>query len=133
MPASDRRTKKAVAGESPLIGITPDWSATVPGSPPGRREPVIFLLERYTRAIVEAGGIPLVLPLTSTKKMIAETVASLDGILVTGGNFDIHPSLYGEEPIEALGQVKEPRTEFELELIAAALGRDLPLLGVCGG
>lgn len=125
--------RKPAGHKSPLIGITPDFNPARADPSQARREPTIFLLERYPRAILEAGGIPLMLPLTSSRKTIAEILASLDGILVTGGNFDIHPTLYGEEPLAALGQVKEERTQFELELIALALKRHLPLLGVCGG
>jgi putative glutamine amidotransferase len=125
--------KRQRSHKSPLIGITPDSSTAAPNSSRARPEPVIFLLERYLRAVLEAGGIPLVLPLMPSKRAIAEILAPLDGILVTGGNFDIHPGIYGEEPLEALGQIKENRTEFELELIALALKRKLPILGVCGG
>ena len=58
---------------------------------------------------------------------------SLDGLLVSGGNFDIHPSFYGEKPIDGLGAIKPERTESELDLTAAALKDDLPILGICGG
>jgi putative glutamine amidotransferase len=57
----------------------------------------------------------------------------VDGLLISGGDFDIHPSFYGEKPIAGLGTIKQERTEFELDLIAAALKRDLPVLGLCGG
>ena len=103
------------------------------GSSQMKQEPTIFLLERYLRAILRAGGIPLTLPLATSRKAIREISQRVDGLLVTGGNFDIHPKVYGEEPLEALGEVKEERTQFELELIALALERNLPILGVCGG
>lgn len=125
--------RKKLRRESPLIGITPDIRTIQRDSPPDRREPLIFLQERYTRAILGAGAIPLILPITSSRTAIRETLERLDGIVVSGGNFDIHPKLYGEKSIEALGEIKEDRTDFELQLISAALRRDLPLLGVCGG
>lgn len=117
--------------ETPLIGITPDVGTGQ--SPSAQGQAAIFLLDRYPRAILEAGGTPVVLPIISTRRAIQNVLENLDGILVTGGNFDIHPRFYGEEPLEALGEIKEERTEFELELISQALERDLPLLGVCGG
>ncbi len=117
--------------DTPFIGITPDWSTSQ--SPSARGEPIIFLSDRYTQAILKAGGIPIVLPIHSSRRAIQKALESLNGILVTGGNFDIHPTIYGEEPLEGLGQVKEERTQFELELISQSLERDLPLLGVCGG
>lgn len=119
--------------ETPLIGITPD-SATTPVDPSGRRgEPLIVLQARYAHAILEAGGIPVVLPIMPSPTPIRQALERLDGILISGGNFDIHPKLYGEASITALGEVKEERTEFELELISLALERNFPLLGVCGG
>jgi len=117
----------------PLIGITPDVT-TARTSSRKRGEPTLLLIERYARAIAGAGGIPLILVPASSRRATRETAKFLDGILVTGGNFDIHPSRYGEASREdLLGEVKEDRTEFELELISWALERDLPLLGVCGG
>ncbi|MFQ5902928.1 MAG: gamma-glutamyl-gamma-aminobutyrate hydrolase family protein [Candidatus Binatia bacterium] len=125
--------RKQPKRERPLIGITPDVRTTTAGPSGSQGEPLIFLQERYTRATLDAGGIPVVLSVTPSPTTIRETLEHLDGILLSGGNFDIHPKLYGEETIEALGEVKEKRTQFELELISLALKRDLPLLGVCGG
>src|SRR6185503_176629 len=48
-------------------------------------------------------------------------------------DFDIHPRYYGERAIRELGEIKAARTEFELEIFGAALKRDLPVLGICGG
>jgi len=58
---------------------------------------------------------------------------AVDGLLISGGDFDIHPSFYGEKPLPGLGVTKPDRTEFELDLAAAALKHDLPVLGLCGG
>ncbi|MBI1994057.1 MAG: gamma-glutamyl-gamma-aminobutyrate hydrolase family protein [Deltaproteobacteria bacterium] len=118
---------------SPLIGITPDVESLPGASPPGTANRVIELPERYARAILDTGGLPLILPITSVRSAIKETLAHLDGVLVSGGNFDIDPAYYGEAAIQALGKVNEERTRFELELIGLALERNLPLLGVCGG
>ena len=114
----------------PLIGITADF--TCDGSKSGR-EAILSLPHRYCLAVQEAGGIPVVLPVNSSSPKLRETLAHLDGLLISGGDFDIHPRYYGEPPIEALGTIKEERTQFELELVSLALKRDLPLLGICGG
>lgn len=114
----------------PRIGITPDLGTWDSGS---KAEPLVFLRERYPRAILQAGGLPLVLPITHSEKALQALVVSLDGIIVSGGDFDIHPKFYGEKPLPALGKINDDRTEFELEVIALALKRGLPLLGICGG
>lgn len=114
--------------ERPLVGITPDVAFS-----PRAGEPLIVLHERYTRAIEAAGAVPFVLPVLPSRKNIRTVIDHLDGLVVSGGNFDIHPKFYGEKPIAALGEIKEDRTEFELGLIALALARDMPILGICGG
>lgn len=114
---------------APLIGITPDVAATGDNA-----EPLIVLQERYARAIQQAGAVPLVLPIASSAPAtLRRVVESLDGVVVSGGNFDIHPKYYGEQPIKKLGHVRKERTEFELELISLALKYDMPVLGICGG
>jgi putative glutamine amidotransferase len=60
-------------------------------------------------------------------------MSRLDGLVVSGGNFDIHPSYYREKPLRALGEIQPRRTEFELAMIRVALERDCPVLGICGG
>lgn len=112
----------------PLIGITPDVSGA-----DGKGESLIVLQERYARAIEQAGAVPVVLPITASEAAIRGTLDRLDGLVVSGGNFDIHPEFYGEKPIDGLGRVRRERTDFELGLISLALKRDMPILGICGG
>jgi putative glutamine amidotransferase len=57
----------------------------------------------------------------------------LDGLIVTGGAFDLDPSLYGASERHATVRTKDRRTAFELAITRAALQRDRPLLGICGG
>jgi putative glutamine amidotransferase len=54
-------------------------------------------------------------------------------VLITGGAFDIPPEAYGETAREGMGPLKEGRTTFETALMRAALKRNMPVLGVCGG
>lgn len=112
----------------PLIGITPDTANEEKSG-----EPLLWLRQRYARAVAAAGGIPVILPVALSTPSTREILARLDGLVVSGGGFDIHPRHYGERALPELDEVKSDRTEFELELIRQALGRDLPLLGICGG
>ena len=125
--------KKPPRTEAPLIGITPDTGRGASRTPGNAGESLIVLQERYARAIQDAGGVPLILPISSSPVVLRQMANRLDGILVSGGNFDIHPRLYGEDSTNELGEIKEGRTQFELGLISLALERDFPLLGVCGG
>jgi putative glutamine amidotransferase len=117
----------------PLIGITADlWEGGTKGETP-YRESGWFLPLRYCRALESAGAVPLVLAPTPSNAALHRLLGSLDGLLISGGNFDIHPSFFGEKPIAGLGTIKQERTEFELQLTAAALKKNLPILGICGG
>ena len=115
---------------APLIGITSDLAGAERG---GTAEPLYFLAQRYVKAIVNAGAIALILPPAPSSITLRRLLARLDGLVLSGGNFDIHPSYYGEKPLEGLGTIKAERSNFELELIAAALKQDVPVLGICGG
>ncbi|MBI4528043.1 MAG: gamma-glutamyl-gamma-aminobutyrate hydrolase family protein [Deltaproteobacteria bacterium] len=117
----------------PLIGITPDVQDAAANDSTEKGEAVFFLRARYASAILQAGGIPVILPISSSRTRIRESLDRLSGVVVTGGNFDIHPRHYRETPGEELGNIKEDRTSFELEVISYALKKDLPLLGICGG
>ena len=117
---------------APVIGITADLSSNG-NSVAGRSEATHFLPHRYCRAIANAGGIPLILPATDSSMSARGILDRVNGLVISGGDFDIHPSFYGERPIPGLGAIKKTRTEFELAVTAAALQRDLPILGICGG
>jgi putative glutamine amidotransferase len=117
----------------PVIGITPDIATAPASKPGGQGEPLLVLQDRYVRAIEQAGAVPVVLPITSSRATMRAMLDQVDGLVVSGGDFDIHPEFYGEKPIDGLRHVRKERTEFELGLILLALKRDLPLLGICGG
>ncbi len=106
----------------PRIGITLDVD-------PERRR--YEIQQAYLDAVLGAGGLPILLP--HAQPVAAAYLALLDGLVVSGGDFDIPPELYGEARREACGPPKPERTRFEKELLEAALAGGLPVLGVCGG
>ncbi len=57
----------------------------------------------------------------------------LDGLVVTGGAFDVDPSLYGEQDRHDSVVTKDRRTAFELAILNGFLDADRPVLGICGG
>jgi putative glutamine amidotransferase len=121
---------RPAAPRAPLIGITADTS--IDEDLRSSQEPMLFLPHRYCSAIETGGGLPIVMPSISRAK-IRSILDRLDGLVVSGGNFDIHPRYYGERPVKALGNIRPGRTMFELEAIELALKRDMPILGICGG
>ena len=113
----------------PRIGVTPDEGLTDSQWPLPRYE----LKRAYADAVLASGGAPLVLPYSADAGVLAAYLDAIDGLLVTGGAFDVPPELFGEEPREGLGELKPERSHFELQLIRGALDRALPVLGICGG
>jgi putative glutamine amidotransferase len=74
-----------------------------------------------------------VLPYSEEPSCIESYLERVSGLLITGGSFDIPPHSYGEDPREGLGLIKLVRTTFETALLRAALERNVPVLGICGG
>ncbi len=111
----------------PIIGVTLD--AEEPGG--YSKLPWYALRKNYFTALAEAGGLPVALP---HDPALAEHYLNLiDGLLVTGGAFDVDPALYGGGPTHPTVVLKAGRTDFELAVTRGALARDMPVLGICGG
>lgn len=111
----------------PLIGITLD------SEPPGgySKFPWYAARENYCGAVVRAGGVPILLP--HETGLVEEYLATIDGLIVTGGNFDLDPALFGDAERHPTVRTKDRRTAFEMAMARGALERDLPVLGICGG
>lgn len=85
-----------------------------------------------TEAIVQAGGLPVMLPHLLADKEIDQIAERLDGLYAAGGN-DVDPTLFGEEPHPGLGTVIPSRDAFELALIHKMLELNKPILAICRG
>lgn len=88
----------------------------------------------YVLAVEAAGGLPLVVAPTSDVAVIEGLIAHMDGLVLTGGDFDIPPSAYGASAWGLrIDPPKPARTQFERLLLAGALDRRRPVLGICAG
>ncbi len=58
---------------------------------------------------------------------------ALDGLLLTGSPSNVHPSEYGDEPLDAEILHDPERDATTLPLIREAVRRDLPVLAICRG
>ena len=68
-----------------------------------------------------------------TDGLVRWVLAHSAAVVISGGNFDIHPSHYDQEVSARLDRVDEGRTGLELSLAQACLEADHPVLGLCGG
>lgn len=90
------------------------------------------MLPGYMKGIIDAGGLPIMLPLTDDQNLICQLVSSCDGFLFTGGH-DVSPGLYGEEKLLQCGECCPERDKMETVLLKEILCADKPLLGICRG
>lgn len=115
--------------KEPVIGLTLDWREGGEGK--YSNYPWYALRENYSNAVADAGGLPLFLPFHSDH--VDNYLDRVDGIIVTGGDFDVDPKLYGESPSHERVTTLPHRTAFEYALVRKALDRNMPVMGICGG
>jgi putative glutamine amidotransferase len=89
----------------------------------------LLLPRRYADKVVQAGGLPVVLP---PLPGVAGILPRLDGLILSGGG-DIDPDRYTAARDPATGPASTARDDAELALCTAALASGLPLLGICRG
>ena len=111
----------------PLIGLTLD--SEEPENPSGL--PRYAIRRNYMTAVAAAGGLPVAVG--HETGLATAYLEELDGLVVTGGAFDVDPGLFGASERHATVTTKDRRTRFEWEATEGALARDLPVFGICGG
>ena len=109
------------AEKRPVIGIT------------GNYDDLTCKLGRgYYQSIVEAGGVPVVIPPVADKHVIINTLEHIDALVLSGGG-DINPLWAGEEPSPKLHGINQERDLPELLIARLAYNRQIPMLGICRG
>lgn len=91
----------------------------------------------YLHSVVDAGGLPVLLPIMEEPDVVASLLARVDGLLMTGGQ-DILPATYGarlsEDPTIAGTIESTPaRDAVERTVLDEACRLDLPCAGICRG
>jgi putative glutamine amidotransferase len=113
----------------PLIGVT---TSTTPDGVQTNTPPRAWLNNAYLRAVLEAGGIPVLLPPHLDGRALDQLWARLDGILLTGGG-DVDPSRFGEDRHSTVADVSDARDRLEIEVTERAMRDRRPLLAICRG
>jgi putative glutamine amidotransferase len=112
---------------APVIGLTLDHEPAGGWS----KFPWYAIRENYCEAVRHAGGLPVLLP--HEPDAAALYLDRIDGLIVTGGGFDVDPALFGAASRHPTVTTKDRRTAFELAAARGALAREMPVLGICGG
>ena len=113
----------ASTSDKPLIGVTTVYN---------QENHTLAVPAPYVDAIVNNGGIPIVLPALEDRDAIQRYVETLDGLVLVGGR-DIPPALYGQTPHETVTIIPQRRVSFDRDLIAQWMASKKPTLGVCLG
>lgn len=113
----------------PLIGVCGEFAMI---DVYDARLPAHFSLTNYARSVEKAGGVPVILPITTDEEAIAVMADRVDGVLVTGG-VDVDPAAYGQEPVPELDETQPERDAFEFSLIRRLVDKRMPTLAVCRG
>ncbi len=111
----------------PIIGITLDYEET----PSYSKKPWYALRENYCAAVSSLGAIPL--PLPHEVELVPHYLELIDGLMITGGAFDVSPALYGDDSVHKTVTTKERRTKFEWAITKGCVDAKKPILGICGG
>jgi len=110
----------------PVIGITTNITTNNFG------QPLVLLQQAYVRAIMQAGGVPLLIPSLVTEDGWDALYARLDGILFSGGG-DIGLEHSPGEAHPRIDDVDPLRDSVELKMLNAAASDGKPFLGICRG
>jgi putative glutamine amidotransferase len=93
---------------------------------------------KYDFAVLQAGGIPVTVPATTDRAVLAECVRRVEGVMLTGGD-DINSDLYDAKLPRKIKKTVEQtpdggaRDLRELILIEEVFRQRKPLLAICRG
>ena len=90
--------------------------------------------KRSLMAVAEvAGALPLMFAGAPGLTDVDALLGAVDGILLTGGRANVHPSHYGVEPDPRYEPFDPDRDATALALATACVERGVPILGICRG
>ena len=98
----------------------------------------VSLSVKYENAVLQAGGIPVTGPATTERRVLAEVMRRVQGVVLTGGD-DINPDLYTKSLPRAVRKTvgRAPdggrRDLCELLLIDETFRQRKPMLAICRG
>lgn len=112
---------------APIIAFTLDSEEAGGWS----KMPWYALRQNYCASVADLGAVPVCLP--HELERVERYLDLIDGLVVTGGAFDVPPELYGDTNVHETVQTKNRRTAFEFAMARGCVERNIPILGICGG
>ena len=98
------------------------------------RYPAQLVGEKNLRAVAEvAGAMPVMFAGTPDVTDIGSLLDTVDGVLLTGGRANVHPTHFNVEPHPSHEPYDQARDAVALRAVEACIEREVPILGLCRG
>jgi len=110
----------------PIIGITTYQGKNADD------HPTVSLMQSYVYAIMQAGGVPVLIPSMLAEDGWDALYSRLDGILFSGGG-DIDLEYFSGDAHPRIDDVDLLRDSVELNMLRTAASDGKPFLGICRG
>lgn len=109
-----------------IIGITTNNTTNSYG------QPIVLLQRAYVKAVMDAGGVPLLIPSLVAEDGWDAVYSRLDGVLFSGGG-DISLDYFRGDLHPRIDDVDLERDSVEVKMVQAAASDGKPFLGICRG
>jgi putative glutamine amidotransferase len=90
-------------------------------------------IPQYERAIEEAGGEPVRIPLDQPAATVKQIMERCDGVLLPGSSADVEPAKFGADRSPHTAAADIPRETVDGLLLQDAYSHRKPILGICYG
>ncbi|HEX2927204.1 MAG TPA: gamma-glutamyl-gamma-aminobutyrate hydrolase family protein [Ruminiclostridium sp.] len=107
----------------PIIGITAAFDY---------EKNISSLREDYYEAIIQCGGVPVIIPVTEEKSAWVEYLDICSGFILSGGP-DIDAAYFGKGNMPYANEISPTRDSMEIFLTQQVISMDKPILGICRG
>src|ERR1700722_7137637 len=90
-------------------------------------------IPQYERAVEQAGGVPVRVPLDETPADVMKIIETCDGVLLPGSKADIDPARFGASRSPHAAAADPRRDAVDNLLLRDAYNLRKPVLGICYG
>jgi putative glutamine amidotransferase len=90
-------------------------------------------LPQYEKAVADAGGLPVRIPLDQTPAEAMKLISHCDGVLLPGSGADVDPAKYGAERHPETAPADPKRDTVDELLLQDAYNMRKPVLAICYG
>lgn len=109
--------------KKPLIGVTAGFDYG---------ENKLYINNGYYEGVINAGGLPVILPVTKDIDCVNSLIDEFDGFLLSGGP-DVDAKYWHERNYVFNGEISPYRDEMEILIAREAVNRNKPIFGICRG